>query len=111
MSQCRMVRNRRAVIDIDVPNLLTHVRQEAHYASMNDKSTGRIPTLTLGWRLKMALGDYPAQSIADDLGVNRATVSRWMGDKGAPPKAGFIKQWALITKTNAHWLLTGEEEV
>lgn len=71
-------------------------------------SSGAIPQLTLGWRLKMALGDYGAAEIARDLGVDRSTVSRWMADRGAPPKAAYVKQWALITRVDSHWLQTGE---
>lgn len=70
---------------------------------------GRVPTLTLGWRLKMALGDTPAHDMADLLGVSRATVSRWMNDTGAPPKAAYLKQWALITGVDYGWLDTGTE--
>lgn len=74
---------------------------------MSDMAHEGIPAITLGWRLKMALRHYDAQKMAADLGVSRATVSRWMADRGAPPKAAFIKQWALITRTDVGWLLTG----
>ena len=74
---------------------------------MSEMLHEHIPALTLGWRLKMALGEYDAQSIAADLGVHRATVARWMADRGAPPKVAYIKQWALITRTDVNWLLTG----
>lgn len=67
----------------------------------------RIPTLTLGWRLKMALGEMHAQEMADLLGVNRGTVSRWMADKGAPPKRAYLLQWAMATDTDYGWLETG----
>lgn len=77
--------------------------------AMSEMTAGRaIPQLTLGWRLKMALGDYGATEIAADLGVDRSTVSRWMADRGAPPKVAYIKQWALITHTDPEWLQTGE---
>ena len=77
----------------------------------SDPKQEHVPELTLGWRLKMALGDRSAQSIADDLGVTRGTVSRWMADRGAPPKAAYIKMWALITQTDVRWLLTGQQTV
>ncbi len=67
----------------------------------------RIPALTLGWRLKMTLGDMHAHEMADLLGVNRGTVSRWMADKGAPPKRAYLLQWALATDTEYEWLETG----
>lgn len=75
--------------------------------NMTEATHARIPHLTLGWRLKMALGDITAQDMADHLGVSRGTVSRWMADKGAPPKRVYILQWALLTDTAVEWLETG----
>lgn len=68
----------------------------------------RVPALTLGWRLKMALGERSADEMAAHLGVSRQTVSRWMNDHGAAPKRAYIIQWALATKTSAEWLETGK---
>lgn len=70
-------------------------------------SERRVPELTLGWRLKMSLGDMQVQDMADQLGVSRATVSRWMGDHGEPPRKAFLKQWALISGVDYEWLETG----
>lgn len=56
-----------------------------------------IPPLTLGWRLKMALGDMQRGEMAEHLGVDPGTLSRWMADKGAPPRRAYIVQWALVT--------------
>src|SRR5688572_24824731 len=72
------------------------------------KRPHRVPELTLGWRLKMALGDMPATDMADALGVSRQTVSRWMADRGAPPRRVYIRAWADLTDTDLTWLLTGE---
>lgn len=69
---------------------------------------GDIPALTLGWRLKMALGHHKAEWMADQLGVSRQTLSRWMADKGTPPARAFVQQWALITGVDPQWLETGE---
>jgi len=69
---------------------------------------GTVPTLTLGWRLKMALGHHKAEWMADQLGVSRQTLSRWMADKGTPPARAFVRQWALITGVDQKWLETGE---
>ena len=68
-----------------------------------------VPQLTLGWRLKMALSHAGVQAgaIAKDLGVNPATVGRWMGDKGAPPKRAYLRQWSWITRVDYDWLTTG----
>ena len=74
---------------------------------MSTQESERIPPLTLGWRLKMALGDDAAQDMADYLGVSRQTISRWMGDKGAPPKRAYLAQWALRTNVPYRWLVDG----
>ena len=61
-------------------------------------AAGTIPPLTLGWRLRMALeaSAVSVQSMATQLGVSRATLSRWMGDKGKAPARAYVAQWALI---------------
>lgn len=75
---------------------------------MSTQRDERIPQLTLGWRLKMALGDeVSVQEMADYLDVSRQTVGRWMADKGAPPKRPFIVQWALRTGVSLRWLESG----
>lgn len=70
-------------------------------------SEHRVPTVTLGWRLKMALDDISAQDMAAYLGVSRQTLTRWMGDKGAPPARAYILQWAMKTGVDPKWLETG----
>lgn len=75
---------------------------------MTTERSERIPQLTLGWRLKMALGDMKRDEIAETLGVNPATISRWMADKGAPPKRAYILQWAMVTGVPVAWLETGQ---
>ena len=74
---------------------------------MTTQSSERIPELTLGWRLKMALGDMKRDDMAEILGVNPATISRWMADKGAAPKRAYLSQWAFATGTSLAWLETG----
>lgn len=71
-----------------------------------------IPEWTLGWRLQRALAHsgISAEQMASELGVVRATVSRWMHDKGAPPRAAYVKQWALRTGVSYRWLSGDEEE-
>lgn len=89
-----------------LPNV-THVRH--HWDMSTQTQTTNIPQLTLGWRLQMALGDQSVQALADELGVTRQTIGRWMHDKGARPRRAYILQWALITGVDSHWLETGEE--
>ncbi|MGI8682031.1 MAG: helix-turn-helix domain-containing protein [Mycobacteriales bacterium] len=68
---------------------------------------GTIPQLTLGWRLKMSLRDISVEDMADELGVSRATLSRWMTDRGAPPKSAYLKVWAMRTGVPLEWLRDG----
>lgn len=74
---------------------------------MSTQRDERIPPLTLGWRLKMSLGEMPVHEMADQLGVSRATLSRWMGDKGAPPRRAYLAAWSLATGVPVEWLETG----
>lgn len=73
---------------------------------------GRIPPLTLGWRLQMALreADISVQQMADELGMARTSLSRWLNDRGTPPRAVFVKQWALRTGVPVEWLMHGTVE-
>src|SRR5690348_7259580 len=75
---------------------------------MSTQRAERIPRVTLGWRLKMALDDIKRDEMAELLGVNPSTVSRWMADKGTPPKRAFLAQWAMRTNVPLEWLETGD---
>lgn len=72
-------------------------------------STAAVPEWTLGWRLQRALAhaDMTTQTMADELGVTRSTISRWTNDHGAPPRAIYVKQWALRTGVPYEWLAYG----
>lgn len=72
---------------------------------------GRIPSLTLGRRLKLALdsSDVSAQDMAEALEVSRQTVSRWMKDRGARPRRVYVAHWALLTGVDPDWLETGRD--
>lgn len=85
------------------------MRSEGHYWRMTTQAEdeGRIPEVTLGWRLQMAAGGMKSQDIADALGVSRSTCARWMHDRGAAPKRAYVLQWAMITGVDAHWLEWG----
>lgn len=74
------------------------------------ENTGTIPEWTLGWRLQRALGHagIKTQDMAEYLGVTRSTISRWTNDHGAPPRAAYVKQWALMTGVPSWWLLDEE---
>ena len=76
--------------------------------STSPQDRGHVPALTLGWRLKMALGHHKVEWIAHELGVSRQTASRWMADNGAPPKRAYLQQWAALTGVDASWLETAK---
>lgn len=74
--------------------------------SVMTQQTGAIPELTPGWRLQMALAHagVSVEEMAEELGVHRGTVSRWLNDRGAPPRAAYVKMWALRTGVDYRWL-------
>ncbi len=68
---------------------------------------GAIPEWTLGWRLARAL-DYAGMSVEDmaaELGVSRSTISRFINDRGAPPRTGYVKLWCQRTGVSQEWVL------
>lgn len=69
-----------------------------------------IPQWTLGWRLQRALAHAGMRSdqMGQELGVTRTTISRWVNDHGAPPRAIYVRQWALRTGVPYSWLQKGE---
>lgn len=77
---------------------------------MTTLQAGDIPQLTLGWRLKMALehGGIKRGEIAEALGVDESTVSRWCAGRGKAPAKAFIKIWAEETRVSLAWLETGQ---
>jgi len=70
---------------------------------------GRVPELTLGMRIEVALRDAKVgkQELADHLGVERGSVSRWVNDRG-PVRDVYLRQIALITGVDYRWLRYGE---
>lgn len=69
----------------------------------------RVPELTLGWRLQLALaGRHTPEEMAEYLGVHRSTVYRWMKDAGAAPRPAYVRQWAIACSVDVDWLLTGK---
>lgn len=62
----------------------------------------------MSWRLRRAL-EYGRVSVAEmarELGVNRATVSRWMHGSSRP-RAAYLKVWALRCGVRYEWLFDG----
>ena len=71
-----------------------------------------VPPWTIGWRLRRSLAwaGLNQQQIADELGVSRMTVQRWLHDgTGTPPRRAFLRAWADICGVSLDWLIDGEE--
>jgi transcriptional regulator with XRE-family HTH domain len=68
-----------------------------------------VPEWTLGWRLQRSLAhaEITVNEIADALNVSRATISRWINDRGAAPRPIYVKEWALRTGVPYTWLAYG----
>jgi transcriptional regulator with XRE-family HTH domain len=75
---------------------------------MTEQRSESVPEWTLGWRIQRALdhAGLTVEQIADDLGVSRSTVSRWIHDKG-PVRKIYLSQIALRCAVPAEWLRTG----
>lgn len=76
----------------------------------SDSPAGAVPAWTLGWRMRRALAyaDVAVEDIAEELGVVRGTISRWINDRGAPPRPIFLRHWALRTGVSYEWLVSGD---
>lgn len=76
------------------------------------EAPGAVPEWTLGWRMLRALehAGVKVEDIADEIGVSRATVSRWTHDKG-PVREIYLRHWALRTGVDFDWLRTGRRGV
>jgi transcriptional regulator with XRE-family HTH domain len=75
-----------------------------------DTAPGVVPQWTIGWRLQRALafGGIPAGDLAAELQVSRATVSRWLNDRGLPPRWVYLERIAGLTGVAALWLCHGD---
>jgi transcriptional regulator with XRE-family HTH domain len=68
---------------------------------------GQVPEWTLGWRMKrsLAYGKVSVETMAEHLGYERKALSRWMADKGAPPRPVNLMQWAMKCGVPYAWLI------
>jgi len=70
--------------------------------------SGAIPEWTLPWRLQRSLAHagLSIDDMAQELGVSRQTVSRWLNAHGQP-RTGYLKLWAMRTGVPYSWLSEG----
>lgn len=75
------------------------------------RPAGRIPSWDLHDRLGKALRDsgLGVSDMAEQLGVSRETIGRWVNGRGAP-KRGSLVAWASVTGVDFRWLETGENQ-
>jgi len=68
-----------------------------------------VPDWTRGWRLRRALeyAGIGVAEMADELGVSRQTLTRWMHNDGVPIRSVYLKQWALRCGVPLEWITEG----
>jgi transcriptional regulator with XRE-family HTH domain len=66
-----------------------------------------VPTLTLGWRIQLALDHAGLKylDLMDRFEVSRGTVSRWCRDVGPRPKRFVLEEIAVMCGIEIDWLL------
>jgi transcriptional regulator with XRE-family HTH domain len=91
--------------------ILTHVRQLTHHQCMatTQRAEATIPALRRRWRLKISMEEagLTSSAMADELGVSRATITRWFADDEMPIRPAYLKTWADHTLVPYRWLADG----
>jgi transcriptional regulator with XRE-family HTH domain len=77
--------------------------------SLTTDNTQQVPEWTIGWRLRRSLAhaDLSIEDMAAELGVSRATVSRWLNERDGPPTRGYLIAFAMKCGVPLAWLLHG----
>lgn len=77
----------------------------------NQRMTLIIPEVRVHHRMRIALDEsgLSVQTISDELGMSRETVSSWINGRRVPNRAQLIA-WAQLTSVPVWWLETGAEE-
>lgn len=72
---------------------------------------GSVPRFEMRHRLALALewGHASVAEMADELGVHRNTVSRYLNDPEARVTRGTMRVWALRTGVPLEWIQYGIE--
>lgn len=75
---------------------------------------GAIPPLTLGRRLNIAMefAEVSREQMANEIGVDPATVSRWTHDQfKRPPMRVALQAWARLCGVRESWLIDGQGDI
>lgn len=74
-----------------------------------DASTGRVPALTVGWRIRMAreLAGIDQAELAERTQIARNTISNYENGATTRVKPLYLSQIALATGVDREWLATG----
>lgn len=77
--------------------------------SQNAQNVQVVPQWTLGDRMRKALdhASVSVEEMAEYLGYSTATMRNWTRDR-AVPRPTVLRQWALRTGCDYHWLVTGD---
>jgi DNA-binding XRE family transcriptional regulator len=86
---------------------LSTVSNLGHMSTQPD--TTHIPQWTAGDRFRKAREDagLTQQELADELSVDRNTVSAYESDQRKRPMRSVVKAWAMRCGVPAEWLTTG----
>lgn len=90
---------------------LPRVQQLPHYGSMSIATNFRPEQFrfTMGDRMRKAIefSGLSSNKVAEQLQVNRSTVSNWLNGRNRPRRRDLVA-FALMTGYPAEWLETGE---
>lgn len=69
-------------------------------------ATSTVPVIRRRWRLKISMEEagLTSASMAEELGVSRATITRWFADDEMPIRSAYLKAWAARTDVPYEWL-------
>lgn len=75
-----------------------------------DAKDGYIPEITTGWRIRIARerAHMEQSDLAAAADISRNTISNYEQDATTRMKPLYLKQIALATGVNPHWLATGK---
>ncbi len=79
---------------------------------MSTDAAGYIPSVTVGWRIRMARehAGLDQRALAERTGIARNTISNYELGATTHVKSLYLRQIAMVTGVDARWLETGQAE-